>query len=68
MALFSKFYRKTLKVVAEAVRDSKLVIPISPKLPLSEAAKGSSNGGEGWRPEEPAGGFKNPLGTEDTHL
>jgi NADPH:quinone reductase-like Zn-dependent oxidoreductase len=36
--VFSKFDRKTLEFMAEAVRDSKLVIPISAKLPLSEAA------------------------------
>jgi NADPH:quinone reductase-like Zn-dependent oxidoreductase len=37
--LFSKFDRKTLEFMAEAVRDGKLVIPISQTLPLSEAAK-----------------------------
>src|SRR5580698_4706163 len=37
--VFSKFDRKTLELMAEAVRDGKLVIPISQKLPLSEAAK-----------------------------
>ena len=37
--VFSKFDRKTLESMAEAVRDGKLVIPISLKLPLSEAAK-----------------------------
>ena len=36
--VFSKFDRKTLQFMAEAVRDGKLVIPISQKLPLSEAA------------------------------
>jgi NADPH:quinone reductase-like Zn-dependent oxidoreductase len=35
----SKFDRKTLEFMAEAVRDGKLVIPISQKLPLSEAAE-----------------------------
>ncbi len=35
----SKFDRKTLEFMAEAVRDGKLVIPISRKLPLSEAAE-----------------------------
>jgi NADPH:quinone reductase-like Zn-dependent oxidoreductase len=35
----SKFNRKTLEFMAEAVRDGKLVIPISLKLPLSEATK-----------------------------
>src|SRR5205823_929516 len=34
----SKFDTKTLEFMAEAVRDGKLVIPISRKLPLSEAA------------------------------
>jgi len=38
-AVFSKFDRKTLEFMAEAVRDGKLVIPISQTLPLSEAAK-----------------------------
>lgn len=37
--VFSKFDRKTLQFMAEAVRDGKLVIPISMKLPLSEAAE-----------------------------
>jgi NADPH:quinone reductase-like Zn-dependent oxidoreductase len=37
--VFSKFERKTLEFMAEAVRDGKLVIPIGPKLPLSEAAR-----------------------------
>jgi len=37
--VFSKFERKTLEFMAEAVRDGKLVIPISQKLPLSEAAE-----------------------------
>jgi NADPH:quinone reductase-like Zn-dependent oxidoreductase len=37
--VFSKFDRKTLESMAEAVRDGKLVIPISRKLPLSEAAE-----------------------------
>jgi len=36
--VFSKFDRKTLEFMAEAVRDGKLVIPISQKLPLSKAA------------------------------
>jgi NADPH:quinone reductase-like Zn-dependent oxidoreductase len=36
--VFSKFDRKTLEFMAEAVRDGKLVIPISQTLPLSEAA------------------------------
>jgi NADPH:quinone reductase-like Zn-dependent oxidoreductase len=37
--VFSKFDRRTLEFMAEAVRDGKLVIPISQKLPLSEAAE-----------------------------
>jgi len=37
--VFSKFDRKTLEFMAEAVRDGKLVIPISQTLPLSEAAE-----------------------------
>ncbi|HTS06232.1 MAG TPA: NADP-dependent oxidoreductase [Candidatus Eisenbacteria bacterium] len=37
--VFSKFDRRTLEFMAEAVRDGRLVIPISQKLPLSEAAK-----------------------------
>ena len=37
--VFSKFDRKTLEFMAEAVRDGKLVIPISRRLPLSEAAE-----------------------------
>jgi NADPH:quinone reductase-like Zn-dependent oxidoreductase len=37
--VFSKFDRKTLQFMAETVRDGKLVIPISKKLPLSEAAE-----------------------------
>jgi len=39
VAVFSKFDRKTLEFMAEAVRDGKLKIPISQKLPLSEAAE-----------------------------
>lgn len=37
--VFSKFDRKTLEFMAEAVRDGKLVIPIGQKFPLREAAK-----------------------------
>jgi NADPH:quinone reductase-like Zn-dependent oxidoreductase len=37
--VFSKFDRKTLEFMAKAVRDGKLVIPISQKLPLSKAAE-----------------------------
>ena len=39
MTVFSKLDRKTLEFMAEAVRDGKLVIPISLKMPLSEAAE-----------------------------
>jgi NADPH:quinone reductase-like Zn-dependent oxidoreductase len=39
VAVFSKFDRATLEFMAEAVRDGKLLIPISQKLPLSEAAE-----------------------------
>jgi NADPH:quinone reductase-like Zn-dependent oxidoreductase len=37
--VFSKFDRKTLEFMAEAVREGELVIPISQTLPLSEAAE-----------------------------
>ncbi len=37
--VFSHFDRNTLQFMAEAVRDGKLIIPISLRLPLSEAAK-----------------------------
>jgi NADPH:quinone reductase-like Zn-dependent oxidoreductase len=37
--VFSKFDRKTLEFMGEAVRDGKLVIPMSQKFPLREAAK-----------------------------
>jgi NADPH:quinone reductase-like Zn-dependent oxidoreductase len=37
--VFSQFDRKTLEFMAEAVRDGKLIIPISQKFPLSEAAQ-----------------------------
>jgi NADPH:quinone reductase-like Zn-dependent oxidoreductase len=39
VAVFSKFDRATLEFMAEAVRDGKLLIPVSLKLPLSEAAE-----------------------------
>ena len=48
--VFSKFDRNTLEFMAEAVRDGKLIIPISEKLPLSEAAEAqaaSEKGGIG---------------------
>lgn len=37
--VFSKFDRKTLEFMAEAVRDGKLVIPIGREMPLREAAE-----------------------------
>jgi len=45
--VFSKFDRKTLEFMAEAVRDGKLVIPISQKLPLREAAKAQAEAERG---------------------
>src|SRR5271166_6330085 len=48
--VFSKFDRKTLEFMAEAVRDGKLEIPISRTLPLSEAAEAQAaaeKGGSG---------------------
>jgi NADPH:quinone reductase-like Zn-dependent oxidoreductase len=45
--VFSKFDRKTLEFMAEAVRDGKLVIPISQKLPLSEAAAAQATAEKG---------------------
>jgi len=39
VTVFSKFDRKTLEFMGEAVRDGKLVIPISQTLPLREAAE-----------------------------
>ena len=43
----SKFDRKTLEFMAEAVRDGKLVIPISQKLPLREAAEAQAEAEKG---------------------
>lgn len=43
----SKFDRQTLEFMAEAVRDGKLVIPISRKLPLSEAAAAQAEAEKG---------------------
>src|SRR4029077_14526809 len=37
--VFSKFDRKTLEYMAEAVRDCRLGIPVSQRVPLSEAAE-----------------------------
>jgi NADPH:quinone reductase-like Zn-dependent oxidoreductase len=45
--VFSNFDRKTLEFMAEAVRDGKLVIPISQKLPLSEAAEAQATAEKG---------------------
>jgi NADPH:quinone reductase-like Zn-dependent oxidoreductase len=45
--VFSKFDRKTLEFMAEAVRDGKLVIPISQILPLSEAAQAQAEAEKG---------------------
>jgi NADPH:quinone reductase-like Zn-dependent oxidoreductase len=45
--VFSKFDRQTLEFMAEAVRDGKLVIPISQKLPLSEAAEAQATAEKG---------------------
>jgi NADPH:quinone reductase-like Zn-dependent oxidoreductase len=45
--VFSKFDRKTLEFMAEAVRDGKLVIPISRRLPLSEAAEAQAEAEKG---------------------
>ncbi len=45
--VFSKSDRETLQFMAEAVRDGKLIIPISLKLPLSEAAKAQATAEKG---------------------
>jgi NADPH:quinone reductase-like Zn-dependent oxidoreductase len=45
--VFSKFDRKTLEFMAEAVRDGKLIIPISQKLPLREAAEAQADAEKG---------------------
>lgn len=45
--VFSKFDRKTLEFMAQAVRDGKLVIPISEKLPLSQAAEAQATAEKG---------------------
>ena len=39
VAVYATADRKTLELMAEAVRDGKLVIPIGPRLPLSKAAE-----------------------------
>ena len=43
VTVFSHFDRGTLQFMAEAVRDGKLVIPISERLPLSEAAEAQAS-------------------------
>ena len=45
--VFSHFDRKTLEYMAAAVRDGKLVIPISEKLPLGDAAKAQATAERG---------------------
>ncbi len=45
--VFSKFDRKTLEFMAEAVRDGKLVIPIGLKLPLSAASEAQARAEKG---------------------
>jgi NADPH:quinone reductase-like Zn-dependent oxidoreductase len=47
MPVFAKPDPKTLQFMAEAVRDGKLVIPISRKLPLSKAAEAQAAAEEG---------------------
>jgi NADPH:quinone reductase-like Zn-dependent oxidoreductase len=47
VSVFSKFDRKTLEFMAEAVRDGKLIIPISQKLPLREAAEAQAEAEKG---------------------
>jgi NADPH:quinone reductase-like Zn-dependent oxidoreductase len=47
VSVFSHFDRKTLEFMAAAVRDGKLVIPISERLPLSEAAKAQAEAEQG---------------------
>ena len=45
--VFSHFDRQTLQFMAEAVRDGKLVIPISRQLPLSQAAEAHATAQKG---------------------
>lgn len=45
--VFSKFDRKTLEFMAEAVRDGKLTIPIGLQLPLREAAQAHARAEKG---------------------
>lgn len=47
VAVFSKFDRKTLEFMADAVRDGNLVIPISQKLPLRKAAEAQAEAEKG---------------------
>ena len=57
VAVYATPDTKTLLFMADAVRDGKLVIPISRKLPLSNAGEGSSRCGRGWYWEGLAGGL-----------
>ena len=50
--VFSKFDRNTLQFMAEAVRDGKLVIPISLKLPLRKAAAAQAAAEKGRNRED----------------
>jgi NADPH:quinone reductase-like Zn-dependent oxidoreductase len=45
--VFSKFDRKTLEFMAQAVRDGKLLIPIGPRFPLSQAAAAQATAEKG---------------------
>jgi NADPH:quinone reductase-like Zn-dependent oxidoreductase len=45
--VFSKFDRKTLEQMGEAVRDGKLVIPIGMKMPLKDAAEAHARAEKG---------------------
>jgi NADPH:quinone reductase-like Zn-dependent oxidoreductase len=45
--VFSHFDRQTLEYMAAAVRDGKLVIPISEKLPLRDAAEAQAQAEKG---------------------
>ena len=47
VTVHSKFDRKTLEFMAEAVRDGKLIIPISLKLPLRDAAEAQAKAEKG---------------------
>jgi NADPH:quinone reductase-like Zn-dependent oxidoreductase len=45
--VFSSADRKTLVFMAEAVRDGKLVIPLGPRMPMSQAAEGQAAAAKG---------------------